>query len=184
MRKSVLIVLSITLFILVFKNPFYLGFQDWDQHYAFAYANNLALIKYNQLPLWNPYHCGGISQVGNPQNNFFSPFYLPVFLFGPVIGFKFQFYIFMFAGLFGFYFLGRYLKISKTGSLLAAVIYAYSGLFIGPFASGMTVFFPLTLLPFFTLALFKALESQVYLKYSVISGCLLALIFLSGFHYI
>lgn len=184
MFKRLLIILLPLLAGIIFQNPSKLGFQDWDQHYAFAGVNNISLFEYKQLPLWNPYHCGGMSQIGNPQNLFLTPFYLTVLIFGPVIGYKLQYLLYLIIGLSGLYKLGKYYCLSKLTAIFISVVYAYSGLFFGPYASGMPVFFPLLLLPYLFLFLLKSLESKYNHLPALNTGIIASLIFLGGYHYI
>src|SRR4051794_37837775 len=39
--------------------------------------------RFGELPLWNPYYCGGLDGVGAPQSRFTSPTLLLSLLFGP-----------------------------------------------------------------------------------------------------
>ena len=57
------------------------GGHDWDEMSAHRLLTVKALLKYGQLPLWNPYACGGYSEWGNVQGatNLVSPF-LPFYL--------------------------------------------------------------------------------------------------------
>src|SRR3989344_6023062 len=99
--------------VLLKDNKFYLlGAQDWDQRYVYAESSRRSILDYKQLPLWNAYHCGGMTQIGNPQNDFLSPAFLLIILFGPVVGYKLLFLLYLFVGLTGFYYLGLHHNIS------------------------------------------------------------------------
>src|SRR3990167_11524266 len=106
MNKFILILLLLLLLFVIFQNPFKLGFQDWDSFYAYAEHGKVSLEKFRQLPLWNPYHCGGMVQVGVPADSFWSPLIFPILLFGPVVGFKLQFFIYILFGFLGMFSLG------------------------------------------------------------------------------
>src|SRR4051812_11267839 len=41
-----------------------------------------AVLHHAQLPLWDPYHCGGLYALGNPQTRFASPTFLASLIFG------------------------------------------------------------------------------------------------------
>src|SRR5258708_21024026 len=59
----------------LFEHPNGLGYIDWDQH-LFYYASVLkSVIEYGQLPLWNPWYCGGDVMWPNPQVALLSPVY-------------------------------------------------------------------------------------------------------------
>lgn len=180
----ILIFLVVTFFLtlplfLSLKN---LGGNDWDQHYAYAQSAIYSLQLFGQLPLWNPYHCGGLTGIGNPQTDFFSPFFPVLLLFQPVIGYKILFGLFIFIGLCGAYLFGRSYKISTKGSLFVACSYAVSGLFTSSFASGMTQFMYLALLPVVVLLINKAFSKKPLM--AIYIGILLTVIFFGGVHFI
>ena len=53
-----------------------LGAKDWDQH-LFYYASFVkSLRQYGQVPLWNPWYCGGSVLFQNPQIPLISPAYI------------------------------------------------------------------------------------------------------------
>jgi hypothetical protein len=57
------------------------GGHDWDETSAHRLLTVQALLRYEQLPFWMPYACGGFSEWGNVQgaSNVVSPF-LPFYL--------------------------------------------------------------------------------------------------------
>lgn len=65
----------------VFRDLTLYGGHDWDEMSAHRLLTVKALLQYGQLPLWNPYACGGYSEWGNVQGatNLVSPF-LPFYL--------------------------------------------------------------------------------------------------------
>jgi hypothetical protein len=65
----------------VFRDLTSYGGHDWDEMSAHRLLTVKALLQYGQLPLWNPYACGGYSEWGNVQgaSNLVSPF-LPFYL--------------------------------------------------------------------------------------------------------
>ena len=169
--------------VLLKDNKFYLlGAQDWDQRYVYAESSRRSILDYKQLPLWNAYHCGGMTQIGNPQNDFFSPAFLLILLYGPVAGYKLLFFFYLFIGLTGFYYLGLHHRISNLGSILLACIYMLSGLVILPFAVGMTAFLNISLLPWLYLFYLNALNKKS-LRQVLLTAFTLAAFFMGGFHY-
>src|ERR1039458_614069 len=62
------------------------GFLDWDFHLAFSWVQYDTIWRFHQIPLWNPYKCGGIPALGNPQDRILTPFTLVHLLAGPIAG--------------------------------------------------------------------------------------------------
>lgn len=169
--------------VIIFKNPDKFGVGDWDIKYAKAFCNIESITKYHQFPLWNPYHCGGISQIGDGTNDYLTPLFGFNLFFGPNIGYRVIFLIYLIVGLISFYKLGRYFKLSFIGSLFSSIVYMFSGLFFQVFASGMPEFLSLTLLPLFLLYYLEALDTQS-LKPVIKSSIVLMVIFFSGHNYL
>ncbi len=159
-----------------------LGIQDWDQHLAYAQASRITIVKYHQFPLWNPYHCGGTSLIGNPQTDFLSPYFLIILFFGPAVGYKILFFINIFIGLVGFYLLGKQFKLSNLGSVFLSSSYMLSGLLIIPFAVGMTQFLSVAFFPYLWLFFSRAIKKNSVANAVACSLTLLCLFFF-GFHY-
>lgn len=61
------------------------GSHDWDQMEAHRYLAVKTLTNYHQIPLWNPYSCGGHTWWGGVESgtNLVSPF-LPAYLLAPL----------------------------------------------------------------------------------------------------
>lgn len=87
----------------------------------------VALVKSGQLPLWNQYILGGTPLLANFQSSPFSPTNFLYFLFDKLSAWSIQIVLQHFlAGTFT-YLLLRHWKISKVGSLLGGIIFAFSG---------------------------------------------------------
>jgi hypothetical protein len=184
-RKTILfifVIITLCIGMPLFSRMNALGVQDWDYSAGHELLAQTSYLKYGQLPLWNPYYCGGMSNIGNSTTDFLSPFFLPILFLGPIIGGKIVFLIFIFIGFIGFYLLGSILKISGVSRVLMGITYMASGLFIIPFAGGMTLFLSVALLPYLLFFFVQAINGS---KSSIlgVSVCL-SMIFFWGFHYI
>jgi hypothetical protein len=42
-----------------FKNPHQLGIHDWDTMETYRYLVQKTILRFHQIPFWNPYACGG-----------------------------------------------------------------------------------------------------------------------------
>ena len=82
---AVLAILATTAWLVVqpaFADTSKYGWNDWDSHAAYRYITTLAIVKYNTLPWWNPYFCGGFPGWAYVEGatNLVSP-YFPFYLF-------------------------------------------------------------------------------------------------------
>ncbi len=156
---------------------------DWQLQLSWAASARQSILYYGQFPIWNPFRCGGVPVIGEPESNILS-LYLPfLLLFGPVLGYIALFALSLGIGLYGFWRLSRYFAISPAGSVLVGAIYMLSGLFVMPFAVGMTNFIAVCYLPYLTEFTIKYF-SYGRLRHAILAGFFTALMFLSGFHYI
>jgi hypothetical protein len=113
----------------------------------FEEAARLAVVKYHQLPLWNPYYCGGIPGLGTPSAHFAAPTFLLAILFGtlrsdPLIGIAMTL-----VGLEGTFRYARSRRCGVVGSAFVAPVFALSGYFDRWQTQGWTHFLGFELLP-------------------------------------
>ena len=60
----------------ILTNISYWGQMDWDQ---FTYWNAIprdTILRYHQVPLWNPYSGGGNVMLALPHSSFLSPLFV------------------------------------------------------------------------------------------------------------
>src|SRR5262249_56893003 len=60
--------------------------QDWDQHLLWHWVAWDTVVRFFQVPLWNPYLCGGTPLLANPPTRILMPFFALHLLAGPVAG--------------------------------------------------------------------------------------------------
>jgi hypothetical protein len=60
--------------------------NDWDFESQLNWAPYYTVAHFHQFPLWNPWKCGGMPMLGNPQSRFYSPFFIFYLIFGPMVG--------------------------------------------------------------------------------------------------
>jgi hypothetical protein len=107
-----------------------------------------AVQRFGQLPLWNPWYCGGLYGLGEPQSRFASPPFLLSLLFGVERAELLIVFVFTVLGMEGTY---RWLRLrvtDATAALRIAPIFALSGHFAVSYYRGWTNFFGFELLPF------------------------------------
>ncbi|MDB4943198.1 MAG: hypothetical protein JWP97_2732 [Labilithrix sp.] len=116
---------------------------------------------FGQLPLWNPYYCGGLDGVGAPQSRFASPTLLVSLLFGAERGEIVLVFLFAVLGMEGTY---RWLRTRVSSPAAAAVVapvFALSGQFAVAYFRGWTNFFGFELVPWILLGLTLAGRGRV-----------------------
>ncbi|MGA2491033.1 MAG: hypothetical protein ABSF99_12770, partial [Anaerolineales bacterium] len=155
-----------------------LGIQDWDQNFAWTEATRVTLLEYHQFPFWNPYKCGGSVQFANPQIPVISFQTLFALLFGTIRGIKLSILFHGVIGFIGFYLLARQYKASYLGSLLASILFSFSGITGSFLSTGMVVFTSLAYTPYILFFFNRSLKNG---KWSIICGALFALSFYSGY---
>ena len=114
-------------------------------HYESAAAE--ALLRFHQMPLWDPYYCGGMYLLGTPQARFVSPTFLLTLLFGETRGEALTAFAMTWVGLEGTFRYARSRGASSLGALLSAPLFALSGIFALAPALGWYNFFSFELLP-------------------------------------
>jgi hypothetical protein len=119
-----------------------------NEHFTlFEEAARLAVVKFHQLPLWNPYYCGGIPGLGTPSARFASPTFLLSALFGTLRADPLVAVAMTLVGLEGAFRYARSRGGGALGSTLVAPLFALSGYFGRWQSAGWTNFFAFELLP-------------------------------------
>lgn len=90
----------------------------WTAFYTFRH--------YHQFPYWNPYKCGGMSLIGNPENGVVTPFLLLYAIFGLTTGIILEIYLHLAIMFAGGYLLGKELGLRSIPSVVVAGMFASS----------------------------------------------------------
>jgi len=173
------IIVSLIYYFPILNSGNNLGIQDWDQNFAWTEYTRVSLLDYHQFPFWNPYKCGGSVQFANPQIPVISFQTIFALLFGTVRGIKYSIFFHGVIGFIGFYLLARQHKLSYAGSLLASIIFSFSGITGSFLSTGMVVFTSFAYTPYI---LFFFNKSFINRKWGFICGILFALSFYWGYH--
>ncbi len=127
-KKDLFFIFLIFAIVLLWWIVVFSGFQpvdrcDWDKYFTYHELQRKTILEYQQFPLWNPYVCGGEPWLAHPNSNFLSPFFLPILILGSISGTVCAYFLQVFAGLTGMYFLSRYYRLSRILSLLNSVFF-------------------------------------------------------------
>ena len=179
-KVYIILFFSIIAFIftlLIFRHFDNWGIQDWDQHLFYHAVPRATLLEYHQFPLWNPYYCGGTVLLANPQSRFLSPSFLLILLFGVVRGIKIEIWLHLVIGMLGVYWLALHYKLDESAAVISSFVFMLSSMYALNLTSGMTWFLPVAYLPWVFLFYLKAFYN---LRYSLVSGLFLVLMFFGG----
>jgi hypothetical protein len=129
------------------------GLWDWHYFHHMWEAGVVALSRFGEWPLWDPFHCGGVTIFGNPQNQLLAPLYFLSFLIGPTLATKLWVVLHAAAGFSGMIlFARREGRLEWPGALLAAVAWGASGFFAWHGARGHSALLPFYYAPWLLLA--------------------------------
>lgn len=155
------------------------GFGDWQQFLHQWEAARVSYLRYGELPLWNPWHCGGIFLVGDPQAQGFSPFFFLLGIpFGSAAGLKLFMLLHTAVGFGGMYvFARRHLDLNAHGAAMASLVFAGSGFFAWHGSGGHPAFMPFYFAPLLLLVWRAALEKT---RFAVAVAAIMALVVFEG----
>ncbi len=127
--------------------PFINEFRD--VHHLFFYERTAidTIRRYHELPLWNPYYCGGFDAVGAPQTRFVSPSLVLGLAFGAERAEILTVFFFTILGMEGAY---RWLRLRAPyagACLMVAPVFALSGQFAVAYYRGWIQFLAFHLVP-------------------------------------
>ena len=183
-RETGLVILAALAFGAIFTYPLLLhpgvltGFWDWDFALELTVAARRSIVEYHQLPLWNPWMCGGAPLLGNLQARILNPFFLLVLIFGPAAGTHLAVWLHLAMAWTGGYVLGRVLGMRPLGAAACASAFAASSWFPLHVASGELVMMGFCYLPW--LLAFTELAIERRFRWVWPAALALALMWLDG----
>ncbi len=136
----------------------YSVYYDWRYFDTVAEIARRTVLWYHQVPLWNPYSCGGEVDLANPQSMQAAPTFLLVLLFGTALGTKLALLVYYALALDGAYRLARHFGCRTQGALLAACGYGLSGYLSMHLSVGHINFAGVALYPYLLLFYERALQ--------------------------
>lgn len=133
MKDAFVIVLLIVVVALsclpLFENIQNINFNwDWLQMLSYFRALRQSLLQDHQIPLRTHYFGGGYPLLANPQDPSFSPFLVPVLIFGEVVGLKINVFLFHLIGSLGMYYLTRRVfHYNILGAVFSTIVFCLAG---------------------------------------------------------
>lgn len=124
------------------------GFGDWQMIHHNWEASFIALSRFGEWPLWDPFHCGGVPILGNPESQLYAPWFWLSFAFGTVFAVKLMLLGHIACAAAGMYWLARSRYQLQPGpAAVAAVAWSCSGCFVWDGAGGHATFLSFAFAP-------------------------------------
>jgi len=153
--------------------------DDWDFFMLLDWVPYRTVTHFHQLPLWNPYECGGVPMISNPQSRVLTPFFLIHLAFGPAAGIHLEIALHFALVWAGGYFLARTLKLGRLAAAAAATVFPASSWFSLHLAEGHTWALGFAYAPWFLAFLLQAADRK-RIGWAVMAGGAIAMAFLEG----
>ena len=151
---------------------------DWRYFSSWIEVGRRSLLWFHQVPLWNPYGCGGEVLLANPQSMVASPLAFLPLAFGTALGLKLSLVVYYFCAFDGMYRLARSYQVSLPGALLASVLFGAGGWLALHISSGHANFASAALFPY--LIVFYRLATQGKASWTIPLGAVAAWIVCDG----
>ncbi|CAN5917362.1 hypothetical protein BH11MYX4_BH11MYX4_49010 [soil metagenome] len=151
--------------------------MDDHQFISWEESDRMTLLRWGQLPAWNPYWCGGTVGIAAPEDPFLGPDFLLRIAFGVLNGRRLAIMLLMVMGFEGMYRLCRRLDATVVAAGFAAVAYGTCDRFVGFLHDGWINFLGFELIPWVVLCFLKGLESW---RWRLLGGFFFAWIVLSA----
>ena len=159
-------------------NPYQMSLAH-DASYFLQHATAAwqSVRHFGELPVWNPWYCGGIPQLGNLQDSAFSPSVLVLAAIGVEPGLVLVLILFFAAGMEGAWLLARAAGATRVSAFAAALGFALSGRFAMLFVDGQPAFVGFALAPWAILGFWRGMDHRWA---AVGGGVAMALVFCEG----
>ncbi len=135
-------------------------FRDAQYFTLFEEAARTTVVRFHELPLWNPYYCGGIPALGIPSARFASPPFLLTLLFGTLRANALIAFAMSVLGLEGTFRYARARGSTALGAFAAAPVFAMAGFFARASALDWINFYGFELVPWAALGIHSALRGS------------------------
>jgi len=152
---------------------------DWPEFLIRYWAAFRSLHDFHQLPLWNPYECGGMPLLAHPNSQVLTPLFALPLIFGPFTGLDLQIAADLAIAWTGGYVLARSLGVGTIGSLTCASIFPASSWFYVHIGVGHLNFLPFAYLPWIAVVIIIGAKGRSLTPW-ILGGLLLAIMFGEG----
>lgn len=176
----VLILVAVVYASPIFHNILNYSCGDGESYQTINAVIRTTLLEYRQLPFWNPYSGGGNVLWAHPESNFLSPLFLPILVWGAVVGVKVQILMYYLIGSLGMYVLCRTLGMRIVSALFAAVLFSYNNYLANHLNIGYFVWMTIMWLPWVCWGYVRSVFERKYIVWGALFLCLI--LFEGGVH--
>ena len=152
---------------------------DWDLFTELRWVPYFTVAHFHQLPFWNPYKCGGMAMLANPEAGIVTPFFLLYLLFGPHAGLHLEIVLHVALGFAGGWVLARVMGLSRVAAAVAATVFPASSWLYLHLSVGHLNFLSGVYLPWVAALLLEAIKRRSLFTASL-GGLICALTFTEG----
>ncbi len=153
------------------------AFRDWDQHIAYAEAARSSLLDHRELPFWNPYPCGGIPLLAQPESRVLTPFFLLYLVLPTGVAMQWDIALHFLVAVLGMVLLLRQEQVPWTAALVGALVFGGSTFMVLHLAEGHTWILSVAYAPLVLAFYERGLDK---LHWAAAAGLFLALIVFEG----
>ncbi|MFO0747204.1 MAG: hypothetical protein U1F43_16295 [Myxococcota bacterium] len=121
--------------------------KDWGYFDSLSLVVRSNVFGYGSFPLHNPWACGGLDLLTNPQSRVFSPLMLADLALPPQLANLFGLMLYAFIGFIGALKLLEHLGVGRVAALIGAALWINASWFGLHFAEGHIAYGPMQLLP-------------------------------------
>ncbi len=130
---------------------------DWLQMQFYWEAPRQVVLRYGQIPLWNPFYCGGNLLLAHPNTQILTPFFGIALLVGTSLAYRISLVLHLTLGVFGMERLGRDLGLYGAARVLVALTFPFCGFFAWHLVGGHMWAQGFLLLPWLYLCYLRAI---------------------------
>ena len=151
---------------------------DGPPYHKTLEAARVSVVRFHELPLWNPFECGGLPLWDNPQAPVIAPLVLPMFLIGTTATMYLWYVLHSALGFLSMWILARTeLRLSREATFVASAAWAFSGFHQQHYSGGHFTFVPFL---YFPLAIVLWRRAEDDLRMAVGLGLLVAWMIFEG----
>ena len=154
-----------------------IDFHDEFFFWSHEEAARRTILEYGEIPYWNPYLCGGVVGVANPQDTSLAPDFVLRLAFGTAPGRHLTVLLFFVLAMEGLYVLARRHGATRLGAVVGAIVFGVSGRLQNAFEHGHLNLLLFALVPWVLLFFERGMKER---RFAVAGGFVVAWMILCG----